>query len=146
LIVCRPFYLSFSFSLPRPRPPPLITLFPYTTLFRSLQTSAPHVYAVGDCAEVDGLFRPFVSPLMQAARALGKTLAGTPTAVRYPALPVVVKTPACPVMVYPSAVDDGQWQIEGTAPDLAASYMHNGELTGFALTGAARKQRGKFLK
>src|SRR5699024_6511833 len=56
------------------------------TVDRQLQTSDPNIYALGDCAEVDGQFRPFVSPLMQAARALGKTLAGEPTAVKYPAL------------------------------------------------------------
>src|SRR5699024_7874268 len=32
---------------------------------RYLQTSDPHIYALGDCAEVAGLYRPFVAPLMQ---------------------------------------------------------------------------------
>lgn len=113
---------------------------------RYLQTSDPHICALGDCAEVDGQFRPFVSPLMQAARALGNTLAGAPTPVKYPTLPVIVKTPACPTLVYPSPVDGGTWQIEGAAPDLAASYMHGRQLTGFALTGAATKQRGQFIR
>lgn len=116
------------------------------TVDRHLQTSDPNIYALGDCAEVDGQFRPFVSPLMQAARALGKTLAGQPTAVRYPALPVIVKTPACPVTVYPPRNETGKWVIEGKAPDLAASHMQDGQLTGFALTGAATKQRGKFIR
>lgn len=114
---------------------------------RNLQTSDPNIYALGDCAEVDGLFRPFVAPLMQAARALGKTLAGEPTAVRYPALPVIVKTPACPTVVYPPMGENGDWVIEGDAPDLAASHIQAGDqLTGFALTGEATKQRGKFIK
>src|SRR5699024_12111000 len=113
---------------------------------RHLQTSDPHIHALGDCAEVDGLFRPFVAPLMQAARALGRTLAGKPTAVRYPALPIIVKTPACPTIVYPPQTADGEWVVEGEAPDLAASHMQNGQLTGFALTGAATKQRGQFIK
>src|SRR5699024_7242468 len=34
------------------------------TVDRYLQTSDPHIHALGDCAEVDGQFRPFVSPLM----------------------------------------------------------------------------------
>ena len=37
---------------------------------RLLQTSAADVYALGDCAEVDGQMLPYVLPLMQAARAL----------------------------------------------------------------------------
>src|SRR5699024_5544508 len=113
---------------------------------RTLQTSDPHIYALGDCAEVAGLFRPFVSPLMQAARALGRTLAGEPTQVRYPALPVIVKTPACPTIVYPPASDDGDWIVAGEAPDLVARYVGaDDRLLGFALTGAAIKQRGQFI-
>jgi rubredoxin---NAD+ reductase len=44
-----------------------------------LETSAPHVYAMGDCAEVEGLNLPYVQPLMVQARALAATLTGTPT-------------------------------------------------------------------
>src|SRR5699024_612859 len=114
---------------------------------RHLQTSDPHIHALGDCAEVDGLFRPFVAPLMQAARALGRTLAGKPTAVRYPALPIIVKTPACPTIVYPPVKQGGNWRIDGEAPDLEASCVaDDGRLTGFALTGAATQQRGRYIK
>ena len=45
---------------------------------------APNVYAMGDCAEVAGHVLVYVAPLMAAARALGKTLAGEPTEVSYP--------------------------------------------------------------
>src|SRR3990172_9808421 len=70
---------------------------------RNLETGAPDVYALGDCAEVEGLVLPFVMPITHAARALGATLAGKPTAVAYPPMPVVVKTPACPTIVSPPA-------------------------------------------
>lgn len=117
---------------------------------RHLRSSDPNIYALGDCAEVAGLFRPFVAPLMQAARALGRTLAGEPTPVRYPVLPVIVKTPACPTIVYPPVGADresaGEWIIEGDAPDLEARHVEACRLTGFALTGAATKQRGRLIK
>ncbi len=117
------------------------------TVDRHLQTSDEHIYALGDCAEVDGHFRPFIAPLMQAARALGKTLAGEPTAVKYPALPIIVKTPACPTIVYPPQAQGGEWTVEGDAPNLEARYLDaNGDMTGFALTGQATKQRGKYIK
>jgi len=32
---------------------------------RHLETSADHVYAIGDCAEVEGLILPYVMPIMQ---------------------------------------------------------------------------------
>jgi len=108
-----------------------------------LQTSVDNIFALGDCAEVDGLHLPFVMPLMQQARALAKTLAGTPTAVQYPAMPVVVKTPACPTVVCPPPVGvEGQW-LEESGPDgvRALYHDHTGALRGFALTGAAVKDK-----
>ncbi|MEJ2179506.1 MAG: FAD-dependent oxidoreductase [Gammaproteobacteria bacterium] len=44
---------------------------------RTLQSSLPDIYALGDCAEVHGLVLPFVLPLMNAARTLAKTLTGS---------------------------------------------------------------------
>lgn len=111
---------------------------------RYLETSAPDVFALGDCAEVEGLVLPFVMPIMQAARALAHTLAGTRTAVVYPAMPVVVKTPAHPVVVASSPPGaQGQWQVKVEAGGVRALYRNaQGELLGFALTGAllAEKQ------
>ncbi|MDK2124545.1 NAD(P)/FAD-dependent oxidoreductase [Parachitinimonas caeni] len=111
---------------------------------RHLQTSDPAIFALGDCAEVEGLVLPFVLPIMNAARALAPTLAGTPTPVRYPAMPVVVKTPACPTVVSPPAIGSaGEWRIEPEDGGIAASFMsEDGALLGFALLGTAtaRKQ------
>jgi rubredoxin-NAD+ reductase len=110
---------------------------------RLLQTSAPNVYAMGDCAEVSGHVLVYVAPLMAAARALGKTLAGDPTEVAYPAMPVTIKTPACPVVVAPPAPDAvGEWSIEADGNDVTALFRDSsGALLGFALTGAATKQK-----
>ena len=116
---------------------------------RHLQTSAPDVYALGDCAEVEGLVLPFVMPIMHAARALAPTLAGTLTAVNYPAMPVVVKTPACPVVVSPPAPDAaGEWRIEHVdGGGVRALYRgDDGRLLGFALTGAAAAERQAWSK
>ncbi len=110
---------------------------------RLLQTSAKNVYALGDCAEVDGQSLPYVLPLMQAARALAKTLAGTATPVVYPAMPVVVKTPAMPVVVCPPPALPGSWKLQQEASGIEARFEDpSGELLGFALVGSAtvRKQ------
>jgi rubredoxin-NAD+ reductase len=110
---------------------------------RQLQTSDPHIYALGDCAEVDGLVLPFVLPIMQAVRALGPTLAGRPTALSYPAMPVVVKTPVCPTVVSPPALGaEGQWQIESTEAGIKALFVGvDGATLGMALVGAAVSER-----
>jgi rubredoxin-NAD+ reductase len=108
-----------------------------------LATSAADVYAVGDCAEVQGLVLPFVLPIMQQARALAKTLAGTPTPVSYPAMPVVVKTPACPTVVCPPPAGlEGAWREEATADGVRALFEDAaGKQLGFALVGAASAEK-----
>ena len=110
---------------------------------RRLESSAADVYALGDCAEVEGLVLPFVMPLMQAARALARTLAGTPTEVAYPAMPVVVKTPACPLAVAPPAAGaEGEWRIDCEQDGVCALFHDaQGRLQGFALAGAAAAKR-----
>jgi rubredoxin---NAD+ reductase len=110
---------------------------------RRLATSAAHVYALGDCAEVEGLTLPYVMPIMQQARALAATLAGTPTALIYPAMPVVVKTPACPTVVCPPPADaGGDWSVQSDAQALEARFHGaDGRLLGFALMGSATAQR-----
>jgi rubredoxin-NAD+ reductase len=105
---------------------------------RWLATSAPHVFAVGDCAEVVGHSLPYVMPLMQQARALAATLAGTSTPVVYPAMPVVVKTPACPTVVCPPPLGAvGEWQVDTTDDGCDARFVGPSGLLGFALLGAA---------
>jgi rubredoxin-NAD+ reductase len=110
---------------------------------RLLETDAPNVYAMGDCAEVDGHVLVYVAPLMAAARALGKTLAGEPTQVSYPAMPVTIKTPACPVVVSPPAQGaQGEWSIQADGENVKAEFRDGaGQLLGFALTGDATREK-----
>jgi len=115
---------------------------------RYLATSAEAVYALGDCAEVEGLVLPFVMPIMHAARALAATLAGRRTAVTYPAMPVLVKTPACPTVVAPPANGAiGEWLIERSADGIKSLFIDSaGRLLGFALNGAATAERAKLVR
>ncbi len=104
---------------------------------RTLQTSAPNVYALGDCAEVDGLVLPFVMPIMHAGRALARTLTGEETPVTYPPMPVVVKTPAWPTVVSPAPTSvEGSWEVVRTNAGVRALFRNAaGSLQGFALSG-----------
>ncbi len=111
---------------------------------RTLASSDPAIFALGDCAEVNGLVLPFVMPLMRAARALAKTLSGDTTAVSYPAMPVVVKTPACPVVMAPPAEGAaGRWQLESQQPGHTRALFldDDQQLLGFALTGDATSDK-----
>jgi rubredoxin-NAD+ reductase len=64
------------------------------------------VYAVGDCAEYRSgaaqVCLPYVMPLMTAARAIARTLSGSPTAIDMKPAPVVVKTPSYPLRLQPT--------------------------------------------
>ena len=115
---------------------------------RRLQTSDPHVFALGDCAEVAGLNLPYVIPLMHGARALAKTLAGEPTEVVYPPMPVVIKTPALAAVAAPPPRGvTGDWIIEGGGSDIRARYLSpHGGLLGFALTGTATAEKQALTK
>ena len=106
---------------------------------RRLGTSIPGIYATGDCAEIAGLNLPFILPIMHQAATLARTLAGTPTLLHYPAMPVVVKTPACPTVVCPPAAGaDGNWTCQAVEKGLEALYRGpDGDLLGFALLGNA---------
>ena len=111
---------------------------------RALETSAPDVYALGDCAEVDGHVMLYVLPLMACARALAKTLTGERTEVKYGTMPVMIKTPCCPTAVCPPAPEaEGEWQVEADGSDVKALFCSpQGEVLGFAVTGrfAVEKQ------
>ncbi|WP_313309842.1 NAD(P)/FAD-dependent oxidoreductase [Stutzerimonas nitrititolerans] len=110
---------------------------------RFLRTSAEHVYALGDCAEVGGLNLLYVMPLMSGVRALSRTLSGTAVSVSYGPMPVTVKTPVCPLVVSPPAADsEGSWAIEGDGNDVTALFRSaDGRLLGYALTGTAVQRR-----
>ena len=112
---------------------------------RHLQTTAPGVYALGDCAEVEGLVLPFIMPITHAARALAATLAGKPTLLTYPPMPVLVKTHACPTIVSPPPIGAaGEWQVTADADGVKSLFVDPaGKLLGYALNGKATAERAK---
>ena len=114
----------------------------------TLQTSSEHIYALGDCAEVNGSVQLFVAPLLECARTLAKTLAGQVTTIHYPPMPVVVKTPALPMVILAPAPDTkGEWHISGEGNDLkAVFYDQQKNVRGFALTGKCVIEKGELVK
>ena len=115
---------------------------------RVLETNIQNIFALGDCAEVDGLVLPYVMPIMQAARALAPTLIGQTTSLTYPAMPVMVKTPALATVVSPPAKGaQGKWSTTPVEGGLEARFESpDGKLLGFALMGTATAQRSTLTK
>ena len=113
-----------------------------------LCTSDESIYALGDCAEIEGKVLPFVLPIMHAGRVLARILNGEEAKVVFPAMPVVVKTPAHPVAVSPVARDAiGVWQEMATGQGVKMEFVDAlNKLTGFVLTGEYAGERNEMAK
>jgi rubredoxin---NAD+ reductase len=118
----------------------------------ALQTSAPNVYALGDSAQYASAGNstlPYVMPIMNAARALAQTLAqtlaGKPTDVVFPVMPVAVKTPVLPLMIAPPKMgSQGQWT--STEPNVWQFNNEQNVIVGFVLAGAQTSKRAEMVK
>jgi rubredoxin-NAD+ reductase len=113
-----------------------------------LCSSDKHIFALGDCAEIEGKVQPFVLPIMHAGRTLARVLNGEAAKVQFPAMPVVVKTPAHPVAVSPVARDAlGAWHELASGQGIKLGFVDAlNNLTGFVLTGEYAIERNEMAK
>jgi rubredoxin-NAD+ reductase len=117
-----------------------------------MRSSDASIYALGDCAEIEGQVLPYVLPIMHAARALAQVLTGKDARVDFPAMPVVVKTPAHPIVVLPVARDSiGAWRILTNDQEIKRGiklgfFDAQNLLQGFALTGEYAAERSAMIK
>lgn len=116
-----------------------------------LETNISNIYALGDCAEINGWFLPYVAPIMQAAKALATTLTGERTAMQFPPMPVNIKTTCYPIVICcpPNASKTSHWEFNQDPETQAIrAYFKNqdNETIGFILTNEAVKERMGLLK
>lgn len=105
------------------------------------RTSAPDVFALGDCAEytTDSGLRtlPYVAPIMSAARAIARTLAGEATDIGLKPSPVIVKTLSFPLALMPppaAPTADGAWHETRLGERIVCRYYDGeGTMTGFGV-------------
>jgi rubredoxin-NAD+ reductase len=111
-----------------------------------LQTSDPNIYALGDCAELNQTWRPYIAPILHAGKILAEVLAGNVTAkVDYPVMPVIAKTPLCKVQAVFDAYNKTQgYRCELNDDHTRALYYDNDKLKAFALCGDAVTERAKW--
>ena len=62
-----------------------------------LTTSRPDIFALGDCAEIQGKLMPYLQPAQLAAMTLAKNLTGNSASLSLPAMLVRIKTPDLPL-------------------------------------------------
>lgn len=110
-----------------------------------LKSSDDAIFALGDCAEINGRTLPYVLPIMHAARTLASVLKGEAATVRFPYMPVVVKTPAHPVAILPVSRDAvGSWKVLEEGQGIKMGFFNpQDEMIGFALTGEYAKERSQ---
>lgn len=113
-----------------------------------LRSSDPNIYALGDCAEINGEIMQYVAPIIQSARVLAIVLVQQEASLDFPIMPIIVKTPACPIIaVLPKKNFEGKWCYEGEGSDWKALfYDHDYHLCGFALTGKATREKMVLVK
>jgi len=113
-----------------------------------LKTSHSSVYALGDCAEINGRLWPFISPIRQCSPILAKTLLGKPTRVSLSNLMVTVKTPIYPIS-FCGNLDNQlyQPQSELTGEGIKVTYLSlEKKLKGFILTNKEVLKSSNLLK
>ncbi|MGF1724659.1 NADH:flavorubredoxin reductase NorW [Photobacterium nomapromontoriensis] len=101
-----------------------------------LSTSAPDVYALGDCAEINGHVMAYLQPALLSANALAKTLMGHPAELLLPPMLVKVKTPHYPIQLGGITVKGvHKWQLDIDINGCTSkAYDITGKTLGFVVT------------
>src|SRR3990167_1891821 len=108
-----------------------------------LQTSNENIFAIGDCAELNGEMKMYVAPIIHNARILAEILAGKTPLIENKIMPIVIKTPACPIVTVPPAKNiTGEWKTDVDDVNCRALfYDKENHLRGFALSGNCVKEK-----
>ncbi|WP_312980004.1 NADH:flavorubredoxin reductase NorW [Atlantibacter sp.] len=114
----------------------------------TLKTSHPDIYALGDCAEIDGQLLPFLQPIQISAMTLAKNLLGGNAPLKLPAMLVKVKTPELPLhLAGETRRSDLNWQISTEAQGMVAKGVDaEGQLRAFVVSEDKMKEAFALLK
>lgn len=103
------------------------------------QTSDPDVYALGDCAEADGVIQAFLEPIRRQAKALADHISQSQTGATFEVQPTLIKTktPSLSIMLSPPLkATHGHWEQSVQIGDNQQLYYRDRDaVTGFALSG-----------
>lgn len=114
----------------------------------AMQTSDPDIYALGDCAEINGAVLPFLQPILLSAMCLAKNLLGQNGELKLPHMLVKVKTPDLPLhLAGETRRQDLDWTIATSAQGmLAQGYDDNQQLRAFVVSEERMKEAFSLLK
>ena len=114
----------------------------------TLQTSQPHIFALGDCAEINGQVLPFLQPIQLSAMTLAKNLTGSLAQLTLPAMLVKVKTPLMPLhLAGETSRADLRWRIATDAAGMVAKGVDDSDkLRAFVVSEDRMKEAFALLK
>ena len=95
----------------------------------TMRTSAPHVYALGDCASIGGTACRFIEPIARQAEAIAHTILGREHGGYSHVPPTIrLKTRSAPIVMR-GAPGPGEWRIVEDGPDrLLMEQWRDGEV------------------
>ena len=113
-----------------------------------LQTSNADIYALGDCAEINGQVLPFLQPIQLSAMVLAKNLLGNNTPLKLPAMLVKIKTPELPLhLAGETQRQDLRWQINTERQGMVARGVDDADqLRAFVVSEDRMKEAFGLLK
>lgn len=113
---------------------------------RDLRTSDPRIFAVGECAEVQGRVLSLPADIEAAAQGLGAVLAGRSSNLHWQPRIQSLNLPGCPVVLCEPPAVAGEWHERADRGGVQALFTDfNGALRGFALIGTAVAERERLM-
>ena len=106
------------------------------------------IYALGDCAEINGQVLPFLQPIQLSAMVLAKNLLGNNTPLKLPAMLVKIKTPELPLhLAGETQRQDLRWQINTERQGMVARGVDDADqLRAFVVSEDRMKEAFGLLK
>jgi rubredoxin-NAD+ reductase len=113
-----------------------------------MRTSDPDVFAIGDCAAVQGRVYSYIEPIHRQAQAIAGAITGDRLPFR--AIPplVRVKTPSFPLTICPPDMSAADIVAEPNKPQdgCRVNYLQDGQLVGFALADRCAANGGELYR
>ena len=115
---------------------------------QQLKTSDENIFAIGDCAEINGKVMPFLQPILLSANILAKNLLGGSAELKLTTMLVKVKTPLMPIQLAGDCVvSASRWQVDiDEAGTTVKAFNKEDKMVGFVVTEDRMKQAFPLLK
>ncbi|SJN59062.1 Nitric oxide reductase FlRd-NAD(+) reductase [Vibrio ruber DSM 16370] len=102
---------------------------------KQMKTSVDDIYALGDCAEINGQVMAFLQPIVLSANVLASQLLTNTGELTLPPMITKVKTPRYPIQLGGNSHTAASWQISMTEQGIVAKgYDQNQRFCGFVVT------------